>query len=100
MESQLTQLAGLIVWPYLITFILLTYVVKKAFGDLLAKITRFTWKPVYTVLAIATIVAIPYALAMDVKWVPMLITYCIGTSFYEIILEKIFKWVTKLFNGK
>jgi len=101
--TQIAQLTGLIVWPYLIIFVLLSYVVKKAFGDLLVKITRFEWKPVYTVLIIATIVGIPYMIVMDIGWVPVLLTYTIGTSFHELILDKIIKGFTalanKIFNG-
>ena len=95
-----SMLANLIIWPYLAIFILLSYLVKKAFGDLLAKISKFEWKPVYTVLTLATLVAIPYILFVDdTDWVALLVTYSLGTTFYETILawieQKIKKFKTK-----
>lgn len=97
--TGLGDLATFIVWPYLILFIMLSYLIKKAFGDFLQKITRFEWKSVYTVLVIATVIGIPYAIFTEVTWVQIAITYTIGTSFHELILEKIINAVTKLFNG-
>lgn len=96
--TQVAQLTGLIIWPYLIIFVLLAYVIKKAFGNLLQRITPWEWKPVYTVLIIATIVGIFYGVTMDVKWMPLVLTYCIGTSFHELILDKIIKGFTALAN--
>lgn len=95
LTQGLVQLYQFIVWPYLALFILLSYLVKKNFGELLQKVTKFNWQPVYTVLIIATIVGIPYALLTDVGWVAILITYAIGTSFYEIIIEAIMKIILK-----
>ena len=96
--TGLGDLAAFIVWPYLLIFVMLSYLVKNAFGDLLQKITKFDWKPVYTVLALATIIGIPYAIFTEVTWTQILITYALGTSFHELILGSIVKTVTKIFN--
>ena len=101
--TQLSDLAAFIVWPYMVIFVLLAYIVKKAFGDLLLKMTKIKWKPVYTVLILAAIVGIPYGIFTDVTWVQILVTYTLGTSFHEIILDTIIKLITKfiakLLNG-
>ena len=81
-------LSEFIVWPYLAIFVLLSTVVKKAFGDLLVKITKFKWKPVFTVLTLATLIGILYLVFVkDTDWEKILVTYAIGTTFYETIFE-------------
>jgi len=96
--TGLADLAAFIVWPYLLIFIMLSYLVKNAFGDLLQKITKFTWKSVYTVLVLATVIGVPYAIFTEVTWIQIAVTYALGTSFHELILGKIIEAVTKLFN--
>jgi len=96
-EQGLDQLGGLIVWPYLVIFILLSYLIKKYFEEQLNKITPFKWMSVYTVLILATLVAIPFIIIDPTTWVNILLTYAVGTSFHELILGKI---VTKISGGK
>jgi len=100
MEAQLgtslVDLSAFIVWPYLLIFILLSYLIKKNFSELLQKATSWDWKPVYTVLILATIVGVPYGIFGDVTWIQILVTYTLGTSFYELFLDAIVKAVTKL----
>lgn len=91
----LNQLGELIIWPYMVIFILLSYMVKKYLGKWLNKITQFEWKAVYTVLIIATIVAVPYILFTGAIWNDILLTYAIGTSFHELILGRIIAEFTK-----
>jgi len=86
---QLTELVQFIDWVYLILFILISYGVKQAFGKILQRITKFVWEPVYTVLIVATILAVPWLIWTDATWVEVLVTYTIGTTFYEVILEKL-----------
>lgn len=74
--------------PYLLTFVLLSYFVKKQFGGLLQKITKFDWKTVYTVLIIATITAIPF-LIFEGGWVKILFSYALGTTLHELIFKHI-----------
>ena len=92
------DLAAFIVWPYLLIFLMLSYLVKNAFGDLLRKVIP-TWKTVYTVLILATVIGVVYAIFTEVTWIPIAITYALGTSFHELILGKIVEAVTKLFSG-
>jgi len=80
--------------PYLAVFMLLSYSVKKYFGEMLQKITRFDWKTVYTVLALATLVAIPFVIFSDESFVSLVITYCVGTSAHELIFNKIEKKIS------
>jgi len=75
--------------PYLFTFMLLAYLVRRYFSDLLKRITKFEWRGVYTVLILATVVAIPYAIWADISWDKLLLTYAFGTSLHELI----FKWI-------
>lgn len=86
---QLTELVQFIDWIYLVLFLLLSQGIKKAFGNLLQKVTKFTWEPVYTVLIVATLLAVPWLIWTEATWVEVLVTYTIGTTFYEVILEKI-----------
>ncbi len=96
--TGLGDLAAFIVWPYLLIFLMLSYLVKNAFGDLLRKVIP-AWKTVYTVLILATVIGIVYAIFTEVTWIQIAITYALGTSFHELILGKIVEAVTKMFSG-
>ena len=89
-----TQVAQYISIPYLLSFILLSYFVKKYFSEVLQKITRFEWKTVYTVLFFATVLAIPFLIWTDIDWVKIVFSYSLGTSLYEVI----FRWLEKKFT--
>jgi hypothetical protein len=80
---------------YLCTFMLLSYLVKKHFGGLLQKITKFEWKPVYAVLIIAFITGIAFKICSDITWVKLVFTYTLGTSLHEIIFEFVEKKIKK-----
>lgn len=82
--------------PYLIVFMMLSYLVKKNFHDLLNKITNMKWKSVYTVLIIATVLAVPFILWTDTTWEKVLVTYAIGTSLHELL----FGWIEDKFRKK
>ena len=87
--AGLGDLWAFIVWPYLLMFILFSSLIKKAFGNFLAMISSFEWKPVYTVMSIALVIGIPYAILGDVTWIQILITYALGTSFHELLWKHI-----------
>lgn len=89
------QLITYISIPYLLIFILASYLVKKYLGALLQKITKFNWLPVYTVLIIAAILAVPFLLLTEQGWVKILFTYCLGTTLHELIFEFIEKKIKK-----
>lgn len=96
--TGLGDLWAFIVWPYLLMFILFSSLIKKAFGNFLVMITRFEWKCVYTVMSIALIIGIPYAILGEVTWIQILITYGLGTSFHELIWKHIEGAVTKMLD--
>lgn len=81
------QIAQYIDAVYMLTFILLSYAITKTFGRLLQKITKFTWKTAYTVMALATIIAVPFLLWTDTNWVKILFSYAAGTTLYEIVFK-------------
>jgi hypothetical protein len=89
LTDELLLLLELLDWAYIIIFVLLSSTVKKAFGNILQKITTFEWQPVYTVLAIATLLAIPWGILTDSTWLEILVSYSVGTTFYEVILKRI-----------
>ena len=89
-----SQIMGYISVPFLIIFMFLSYFIKKYFGTVLQKITRFDWKTVYTVLALATLVAIPFIIFSDESFISLVITYCVGTSAHELIFSKIEKKIS------
>ena len=88
-----SQIATYVSVPYLLTFVLLSYFVKRYFEEFLEKITKSKWKTVYTVLILATITAVPFLLWTDISWVKIVFSYALGTSLHELI----FKHVEKLF---
>lgn len=89
-----TKIGQLIVWPYLISFMFLSYLVKKYVQKWLTTFTRIKWKLVYTVLLLAAIISIPFLLFTDYGWEKILVTYTIGTSLHELF----FTWVEKQLN--
>jgi len=94
------QVATYVCVPYLLTFLLLSYLIKRDFRKLLDQITGQRWRTVYTVLIIATIMAVPFLLFSDYSWVQILFSYTLGTSLHELIFkwidQKIVKWLKQL----
>jgi len=78
--------------PYLLIFMLLSYLIKRNFRDVLDMITGQRWRTVYTVLIIATVTAVPFLLFSEYGWVQIFFTY----SLHELI----FGWIEKLYNGQ
>ena len=72
---------------YLLSVIFVSYLIKKHFGDFLEVLTRTRWKPVYTVLVIATLLAFPFLIATNDSWEQILLSYTVATSLYELIFE-------------
>jgi hypothetical protein len=91
-----SQVAEYINIPYLLIFILLSYLMKRYVEEILQSITKFNWQTVYTVLIIATVLAVPFFLFTDATWVDILFSYAVGTSLHELI----FKWIEVLFASK
>jgi hypothetical protein len=96
MNGVWSQVANYISIPYFLTFILLAFAGNRYFGVILQKVTRFNWQPVYTVLALATLLAIPFLIWTKTGWVQVIFSYALGFALHELI----FKYITKLFNGK
>lgn len=90
------QIAQYISVPYMLIFILVAYLIKKYFGEFLQKITKFKWRTVYTVLILATLLAVPFVLWTKVDWTQILLSYAVGTSLHELI----FRYIEKLFEKK
>ena len=94
LEQIWNQIINYVSVPYLLTFMFLAYTVKKNFGKLLQKITKFDWKSAYTVLAIATIVAIPFLIWTEETPVKIIVTYAVGTSLHELLFKFIESKIT------
>jgi len=94
LEQIWQQIAQYISIPYLLIFMLLSYFVKKYFSEWLMKITKMKWRTVFTVLILATLVAIPFLIWSEETWVKILFTYALGTSLHELI----FKWIEGKFT--
>lgn len=90
------QVAQYISVPYFLTFILLAFAGQKYFGKFLQAVTRFNWQPVYTVLVLATLLAIPFLIWTKTGWVQVIFSYAAGFALHELV----FKYLSKLFNGK
>jgi len=96
MDQIWSQVQVYINIPYLLIFILLSYLIKKYFAEMLQLITNFNWMTVYTVLALATLLAIPFLFFTDATWVEIVFSYALGTSLHELA----FKWIEKLWKPK
>jgi len=91
--SQIQQYVNI---PYLGTFILLSYLVKKHFEKWLMKVTKQKFKTVYVVLIIAALTGLVFWLFdQDLFWHQILLTYAIGTSMHETIFEYFEKKIRK-----
>ena len=93
-NSAFAQISNYISVPYLLGFLLLSYLVKRYFGTLLQRITRFNWRGVYTVLILATLLAIPFLLFSNIGWIKVVFSYALGTSLHELF----FRYIAKLFK--
>jgi hypothetical protein len=82
--NQVTQYLSV---QYILVVIFVSYLIKKNFSQLLSSITGTRWRPVYSVLLIATVIAIPFMLFTDEPWIRMLVSYSFATSLYETIFE-------------
>lgn len=89
------QVAEYVSVPYLLTFMLLAYLIKRYFQGLILKTWKQEIKSVFIVLVLATVVAIPF-LVLDIEWQKILFSYALGTSLHELI----FNWVEDLFLRK
>lgn len=95
MNELLTQFEAfykLVDITYLLVFVLLSSVIIKAFK---VQLKKMNWKPVYVVLIIASALAIPFCIFTSSTWVNILVSYALGTSMYELILDKIYKAIEK-----
>lgn len=91
LEEIWKQLSSVICVEYMIIFMLLSYLIKRYFEFIIFRITGTKWKTVYTVLIIATSVAIPFIIWSDVGWIKIAVSYTVGTSLHELI----FRWIEK-----
>ena len=82
--------------PYLLTFMLLAYLIKEYCSNLLAKIFKREIKTVFIVFIIATILAVLFLVFEGVEWQKILFSYTLGTSLHELI----FKWLEKKIKGE
>lgn len=98
MEQILDQLwTGIVNYinlPYLLTFMLFAYLVKRYFKQAIDTIFKRDVKLVFIVLIIATLLAIPYYFFVKNDWVRLLFTYTLGTSLHELI----FTWIENKFK--
>lgn len=80
---------------YLVTFVLLSYMVKRNFSTLLSKVTFINWQTVYTVLVLASLLAVPFIALTEATWQEIALMYAVGTSLHELLIEKLLKVVKK-----
>lgn len=83
------QLCELIVVPYLLVLLLVASKFKDPVQTLIKRITKKELGHTYVVLILATILVTPFIFFADYGWENLLLTYTLGTSFYELFLKKI-----------
>ena len=91
-----SQIGQYISIPYLLTFVLLAYLLKRYNLSIWKRIFKKRWKTVYSVLFLATAVAIPYLIWTEISWIQILFSYALGTSLHELI----FRYIEKLWTKK
>ena len=96
MNGVWAQVAQYISIPYFLTFVLLAFAGNRYFGKFLQRVTKFNWQPVYAVLIMATILAVPFLIWTQTGWVQVIFSYAPGFALHELI----FKYISKLFNSK
>ena len=83
---------------YLLMFMFLSYFAKKYLNELIQAATKFQWKTVYSVLIIATLLAIPFLLLTEATWQEILFSYCLATSLHELFFKFIEDKIKKRAN--
>lgn len=82
--------------PYLVVFVLLTYALRDLVCALLSGLFRRNVPTKYAVFIFATFVAIPFWFYTDP--IRLLVTYAVGTSFYELIIQSLERSIKKKFG--
>jgi hypothetical protein len=99
LEQFYNNVANYISPVYLVCFVLLAYGTREPFGAIVLQAFPQAQKPkTWGVFLFATILAIPfYFIENPIK---LLVTYCVGTSFYDLIIDQVINRVTILIKGK
>lgn len=95
MNQMWDQVAAYINAPYLLSFMFLSYAVKRYLQTTLTQLIGSGFKIVYVVLIIAALVAIPYLVLVKISWQQILFSYAFGTSLHELV----FSWIEKKFTS-
>jgi uncharacterized membrane protein YwzB len=88
-----SEFKGLIVVPYLVLFLLTSYLAVQKLG--ITKFVKIGIATSYFVLLIAVTCAIPFVViyitndADGMQYIKLCITYTVGTSFYELFFKKL-----------
>lgn len=90
-DNILPEIQKYINVPYLLTFMLLSYMFKTYLKASLSRIFGNPVKTVNIVLVIAAVIAAPYFYIGQVGWEKLLFTYALGTSLHELV----FSWIEK-----
>lgn len=93
METIINQIELYLNIPYLLTFIVLGYLIKKHFKSSLSRLFEKDIQMVYVVLILAALVAVPYYFC-GTEWQKLLFSYALGTSLHETIFSLIEKKFT------
>ena len=86
LNELFSNIAQYIDIPYLLTFMLISYMVNNNFV--------FKIKTVFLVAIIALIVAIPYYFVVKIELSQLIFSYTLGTSLHELF----FKWIENKFK--
>lgn len=87
--------------PYLISFILLSYGLRDIFAYFVCKVFPKTDRErTYGVFFIAIVVSIPFGLLWERDLLKLFVSYCVGTSLYELLISVIISAISKAFKGK
>ena len=88
-----------LVLPYIATFVFLTYGLRGIIETSLKNLGIKWFKTRYVVFVIALLFGLPFKyLGYDI--VQILVSYAVGTSLYELVIDSLVKTASNFFNNK
>lgn len=99
MEMLTRFFDAFIILPYLATFIFLSYGLRDVLHGLTKKIIAGGMHRKYNVFFIALFVGLFFQMAGEYHTTQLLVTYAVGTSLYELVIQGMVTWVTNKINN-
>lgn len=100
MEQLILSIQKYIDIYYLIVFMCITYTLKNTFHAFLQWVLRTEVNKHFAVFVIGSLAAIPFLFYFKHDPLILLLTYSVGTSIHDLIIQFLIKMVNNFFNNK